>query len=891
MKLTAILRGAVAALALTLAGCSSPMSPPGASGAAGTVTFTIGGGERAVLPSLGQFEKITLGFAGRNGAENLADADITAGSATVSITAAGSWDVTARAYLDGAEDAVAISNTQTISWSGPGTNVSGETWFVLGPAAEATEPGTLRYAVALAGDIVLGAGSRIRLEQAGGAFTPADGGFADGEKGISGSVEAAVTVPAGRYAVDILIVRGDGKVAAYRETAEVLPGLSTALVFAPANGGFIDPAVAAAVTGIDGLVFAATIDGGSIVSGGMVFSNDPPSLAITADVGAQAARFTLTKGADQEAAVSGADKESVELVAAGNAAGGSTASAGLAVFVAGGLDQGSREFVITVTEPGTGKAGVEMAVTVTPKAAAPAADPAPGETAVRNGDRVTLSTATTGAKIYYTTNGGAPDAGDTEYTGPIVLSEGTFTITAIAIKEGWADSGALTASYEVGPPWGGLTAGIEFVATDSHSAGLTAEQPTIVDATHEEWAWTVTEKAEISFGVWKEAGQTVTVANADTGVSAADASVTANGGDEAGDELALFTVNTERWDAATRTSTMFYGTGSHTVKESKGNVADTDRTLTFAPFTFDLVVSEPNHDSKTVSVTVSVETDPTGVAVFKAANNSLERVPAGDIRKWTDTTQQGNRLIDAIAWIDDYNTAGEYLVRVENSEAIPKSYITCDSTVEIRLRGYGNGEKVISHDGNKPVNSPSATNTVGYCHSRQFSLSGNWGSLYGMITLSSTHLTLEDKITIKGLGFDATPPSKSADYIYRNLILGAVITMRAGSRITGHNASLSLNYSVLKGQFFMEGGSIDHNKVAKAASGTSHGTLLYIQSDGSLIGYTTLEQHKPFCVKTGGTVTDNVRIDKTNNTEEVNFIKVYVGATDATEADITVFEQ
>lgn len=78
------------------------------------------------------------------------------------------------------------------------------------------------------------------------------------------------------------------------------------------------------------------------------------------------------------------------------------------------------------------------------KAVTPSADPAPE--AVTPGTMVTLSTATEGAEIYYTTDGSAPDTAKTRYTAPISITQ-ALTIKAIAVKPGMAESDMLTAVY------------------------------------------------------------------------------------------------------------------------------------------------------------------------------------------------------------------------------------------------------------------------------------------------------------------------------------------------------------------------------------------------------------------------------------------------------------
>ena len=64
---------------------------------------------------------------------------------------------------------------------------------------------------------------------------------------------------------------------------------------------------------------------------------------------------------------------------------------------------------------------------------------------------VTISSATDGATIYYTTNGDTPSALSTPYSGPITVSS-TQTIKAIAIKANHTNSEVATATYTIVPP-------------------------------------------------------------------------------------------------------------------------------------------------------------------------------------------------------------------------------------------------------------------------------------------------------------------------------------------------------------------------------------------------------------------------------------------------------
>ncbi len=64
---------------------------------------------------------------------------------------------------------------------------------------------------------------------------------------------------------------------------------------------------------------------------------------------------------------------------------------------------------------------------------------------------VTITSETTGATIYYTTNGDAPTTSSTQYSGAIEVGE-DMTIKAIAVKSGMANSAVATAAYTINLP-------------------------------------------------------------------------------------------------------------------------------------------------------------------------------------------------------------------------------------------------------------------------------------------------------------------------------------------------------------------------------------------------------------------------------------------------------
>ena len=114
--------------------------------------------------------------------------------------------------------------------------------------------------------------------------------------------------------------------------------------------------------------------------------------------------------------------------------------------------------------------------TYTIQAIAPSFSVAPGT--YNQPQSVALSTPTSGAAIYYTTDGGTPSTASTLYTGPIAVTR-SMTIRAIAVAGGMADSAVASATYTLqaatptfNPP-GGTYLLPQFVSISSASPGVT----------------------------------------------------------------------------------------------------------------------------------------------------------------------------------------------------------------------------------------------------------------------------------------------------------------------------------------------------------------------------------------------------------------------------------
>jgi len=95
-----------------------------------------------------------------------------------------------------------------------------------------------------------------------------------------------------------------------------------------------------------------------------------------------------------------------------------------------------------------------------PITATPAILPASGS--YTTAQTITITDQTTGAVVYYTTDGSMPTSASTQYTGSFTLStSGVITVNAIAIAPGAATSGPATATYTLTIPDSQVVAAVE----------------------------------------------------------------------------------------------------------------------------------------------------------------------------------------------------------------------------------------------------------------------------------------------------------------------------------------------------------------------------------------------------------------------------------------------
>jgi Malectin domain/Legume lectin domain/Chitobiase/beta-hexosaminidase C-terminal domain/Fn3 associated len=90
---------------------------------------------------------------------------------------------------------------------------------------------------------------------------------------------------------------------------------------------------------------------------------------------------------------------------------------------------------------------------------------------------ISITDTTTGAPIYYTTNGSTPTASSTLYAGPVTIAA-TTTFNAIAIGTGFAPSAVATATYTIAPTAKPTFSPVAGTYTSAQSVTLSDASPT-----------------------------------------------------------------------------------------------------------------------------------------------------------------------------------------------------------------------------------------------------------------------------------------------------------------------------------------------------------------------------------------------------------------------------
>jgi hypothetical protein len=155
---------------------------------------------------------------------------------------------------------------------------------------------------------------------------------------------------------------------------------------------------------------------------------------------------------------------------------GTTPTASSTVY-GGAISVASSETIeaIAVANGFSNSAVASASYTINLPAATPVMSPVAGT--YTSAQSVTITDATTGAAIYYTTNGTTPTASSTLYSGTISVSS-TETIEAIAIAGGFSNSAVASATYTIS-----LAAAATPVISPAAGTYTSTQSVTITDAT------------------------------------------------------------------------------------------------------------------------------------------------------------------------------------------------------------------------------------------------------------------------------------------------------------------------------------------------------------------------------------------------------------------------
>jgi hypothetical protein len=394
-----------------------------------------------------------------------------------------------------------------------------------------------------------------------------------------------------------------------------------------------------------------------------------------------------------------------------------------------------------------------------------------------------------------------------------------------------------------------LTADIVFTPTGANTAKVSFVPANWTGAGEASEAWTLTaeDASPVYFTVTKTENQIIRL----SGTHAAKVSQLALGetrdGSTAGDALGVFGV----------------------MNIGEAGIFNGDKEVTRE---FTLNISEQGKAPKTVSVTLNISPRPmTGVAIFKvledpnpkvAGDEVLERIhgfkhfvveEAGTTYEYVEQDSPGDGLLDALAWIDrNAEDKGDYLVRVEKDEEIPRIVLSCLSReVRIRLRGYGQVRKIT-------YNKQETTTGERVAYSHQYFVPGGTGTIINpgpndpyFIKLGSTSagsyqvtLQLENNITLRDGGETNNDNMIRVNY-------ACTLIMLDGSTITGASVKgRPVIYVYIAGNrpascVYMYGGTIMGNTIEKV-SGSSESVI-----------YFSGKNHNGVFVKEGGSITGN----------------------------------
>jgi len=178
---------------------------------------------------------------------------------------------------------------------------------------------------------------------------------------------------------------------------------------------------------------------------------------------------TLTSGSAQAVTFSASALPVGATAAFSPASCNATCSSTLTINTSGSTPAGTPTIMVSATGGGVTRTSSFNLTVSLPTVAAPTISPNGGS--FTGSVSVTLQTVTSGASIYYTTDGSAPTQSSTLYTGAFTLTSGA-TVNAIAFKTGSNPSTVASASFTVAPAPAQLTLTWQDNSTNESNFGV-----------------------------------------------------------------------------------------------------------------------------------------------------------------------------------------------------------------------------------------------------------------------------------------------------------------------------------------------------------------------------------------------------------------------------------
>jgi hypothetical protein len=387
-------------------------------------------------------------------------------------------DASGSAYITGQTDETAFPTTPGVFQS---TQVAAGAYNSLVAKISNTVPTTTTVTSSVnpqsAGSAVIFTAKVTEVSGSGvptGTVTFSDGSTQLGEVAVSGTGTAAYTtstLAAGTHTINAAYSGDSSNTASSGSVSEVIQGTAATPSFSPAGGTYSSPQSVTITDATTGATMYYTTNG-STPSTSSTKYNGTIAVSATETIKAIAvasgystssiasATYTITSPAatptfsPPAGTYSSAQTVSLSDVTPGATihytTNGSTPTTSSTAYGTPITVSSTQTIKAIAVASGYSTSSIASATyTITSPAATPTFSPAAGT--YSSAQTVSLSDATPGATIYYTTNGSTPTTSSTAYGTPITVSS-TQTIKAIAVASGYSTSAIASATYTISLP-------------------------------------------------------------------------------------------------------------------------------------------------------------------------------------------------------------------------------------------------------------------------------------------------------------------------------------------------------------------------------------------------------------------------------------------------------